>query len=106
MVPDRESKLRLYSLGIVVHDKKPGSDQIIVYPVEELPTVMDTVADAVSKNTVSLPDATGAIKSSNSSSQSTIVANWIPMSDGNRVTAPDVVKNETVRIYRYADTNE
>ncbi len=106
MVPDRESKLKLYSLGIVVHDKKAGSDQIIVYPVEELPTVMDTVADAVSKNTVSLPDATGAIKSSNSSSQSTIVATWIPLSDGNRITAPDVVKNETVRIYRYADTDE
>ncbi len=104
MLPNRESKLRLYSLGIVVKDKQEGSDQIVVYPVEELPTVLDTISSATANNKVSLPDSTGAIKSSNSTSQSTLVATWIPFGESNRITAPDVVQNETVIIFRYADT--
>lgn len=106
MLQNRESKLVLYSLGIVVITKQAGSDQITVYPVEEIPVVLGPISKATKQLNISMPDATGAIKNSAASSKSTITATWIPDGDNNRMTAPDVVANETVKIYRYADTDK
>ncbi len=106
MLEGRESKLKLYAIGIATADKKPGSDQLIVFPVEELVGILGDVSKATTKVTGSIPDSTGAVKHINASGQNTIVASWLPMSAGNRITAPDVYKGETVRIYRYADTSD
>ena len=105
MSPERLSGLKLYSLGIVVEDKAVGSDQVVVYPVEELPTVYGDISK-VQQNKASLPNAQGTVKTSQAQSQNTIIATWIPFGHSNRMTSPDVVKNETIAIFRYMDTSE
>lgn len=102
---DRESKLKIYSLGIVVETKQEGSDQIVVLPIEELPNFKGP-ASAVSQLNQTIPDATGSKKTTQVQKQYTIIASWIPFSHSNRQTAPDVVKNETVVIWRFADDTQ
>jgi len=105
MTPERLSGLKLYSLGIVVEDKAVGSDQVVVYPVEELPTVYGDISK-MQQNKASLPNAQGSVKTSQAQSQNTLIATWIPFGHSNRMTSPDVVKNETIAIFRYMDTSE
>lgn len=102
---DRESKLRIYSLGIVVETKQEGSDQIVVLPIEELPNFKGP-ASAVTQLNQTIPDATGSKKTTQVQKQYTVIASWIPFSNSNRLTAPDVVKNETVVIWRFADDTQ
>lgn len=106
MLTDRESKFKIYSLGIVVKNKQRGSPQIVVYPVEDLAGIKGDISKAGGTSTISVTDASGATKASSATSQSTIVAKWIPLNNSNRTTPPDVYMNETVVIYRYADTGE
>ena len=105
MSPERLSGLKLYSLGIVVQDKQAGSDQIFVTPVEELPTIMGDFSKTTAQSST-IDNAQGGKKTTTATSQNTIVASWIPFGHSNRMTAPDVVKNETVIIFRYHDTSD
>lgn len=106
MSEDRESKLRLYSLGIVVRDKEEGVDDIEVYPVEELPLLDGNIRDYKTQYKVNGVDANGAKVQSQLVGGATLIAKWLPNGSDNRITSPDVVANETVRIYRYADTDK
>lgn len=106
MTEDRRSKLQLYSIGIVVEDKKDGSDDIVVFPVEELPHVDGPVADHAPDYQVAMPNAGGVEQTSKLKGSATLTAKWLPWGQSNRITAPDVIKNETVAIFRYADTDE
>lgn len=106
MDEDRQSKLVMYSLGIVMEDKKRGSDQIKIYPVEEFPQIDGKIADYKPSFNVSTTNIKGATKSADLKGDAVLVASWLPFGNSNRNTSPDVIKNETVCIYRYADTNE
>ncbi len=106
MLRDRTSKFVFYSLGIVTEDKARGSDTIKVSPIEEFNFTDGLLSAATVKQNVSLPDAKGTMTSSNVTSTVVITADWIPFGESNRMTAPDVIKNETVMIFRYADTDE
>lgn len=96
----------MYSLGIAMEDKLRGSDQIKVYPVEEFPQINGKVSDFKPSYNVSTTNIKGATKSSDLKGDAVLVATWLPFGNSNRITAPDIIKNETVAIYRYADTNE
>jgi hypothetical protein len=106
MLQDRESKLKLYSLGIVVSDKARDSDYIEVFPIEELPLSDGLISDIKHKYDVSLPDAKGLLNNTKLEGTNTLRAKWVPYGHSNRMSAPDVVKNETVVILRYADTDK
>lgn len=106
MEEERQSKLIMYSLGIVMEDKKRGSDQIKVYPVEEFPQIEGKIADFKPSFNVSTTNIKGATKSADLKGDAVLVADWLPFGNSNRNTSPDVIKNETVCIYRYADSNE
>lgn len=106
MLQDRESRLKLYSLGIVIETKPRGTDYIEVSPIEDLPFADGLIADIKYKYDVTLPDAQGIARSSKIQGNNQLKAKWIPHGHSNRMTAPDVVKNETVIIFRYADTDE
>lgn len=106
MLNDRESLLKLYSLGIVVNTKPDGSDMIDVLPVEELPTIKGPVSSFKPEFKSKLPDAQGKAQSDTVTAGSTLQAKWLPLCQSNRMTAPDVVKNETVIIFRYGDTDK
>lgn len=100
------SKFQLYSLGIVIEDKKPGEDLIRVTPIEHIP-FMDGKIDELKeewKNTI--PDRNGDVGDFKVEQTHVMRATWIPFGHSNRITAPDVVKNETVMLFKYADTDE
>lgn len=106
MDDDRQSKLVMYSLGIVTEDKKRGSDQIKVYPVEEFPQIDGKITDWKPTYKGNATDIKGGTKAIDLKGDAILVARWLPFGNSNRNTSPDVIKNETVCIYRYADTNE
>lgn len=87
---NRTSRFRFYSLGIVVQDKPEWDDNIQVYPAEELPMASGPISGS--------SYATGG--------KNVITAKWLPMSQSNRITSPDVIAGEHVMIYAYADTDE
>lgn len=102
-----ESKLKLYSLGIVVEDKPEGNNIILVSPIEHLNLQGNKlIKDNGEIHNNSLPDITGTINKVEVKSSSYIRASWIPYGQSNRITAPDVIKNETVCIFKYADVDE
>lgn len=103
---ERTSGLTLYSLGIVTEDKPEGTDLIKVAPVEEI-TMSDGVLGQISiKYDVNMPNHQGVKKQTSIEGGVTMVATWIPFGHSNRITAPDVYRNETVMIWRMADTDE
>lgn len=106
MLSDHKSKFDLYSLGIVVKDKAVNSDTIHVTPIEDMSLSDGPLATTKNNRSVSLPDITGKVTNKKSTSNNIITATWIPMSSGNRITSPNVCANETVRIFRYANTDE
>ena len=106
MVGNKLSGLRHYSLGIVVEDKAEGTDYAKICPIEELTLVNGLLKDATMDYEVDLPDAQGIKRKSTLNGASVVVAKWLPFSEGNRMTAPDVCERETVIIWRYADTQE
>lgn len=106
MTPDRESKLKLYSLAIVLEDKPRGTDEIKVSPVEDMPFVNGKIIDYKQQYSVSLPDENNIPRRTDTTGDATVIAKWMPWGDGNRNTSPDVRKNETVLLFRYADTDE
>jgi hypothetical protein len=106
MLRDDTSKLKFYSMGIVTVTKPRNTSIITVWPGEQFNLTDGPISKDITIRAISLPNADGKIHSSGTTSTKTIQASWIPLSDSNRMTAPDVVMNETVMLYRYADTNE
>ncbi len=99
------SKLKLYSLGIVVEAKKRNSWFIKVYPVEELPMANGKIADLKTELDVSGKDVNDNTKTIKSKSDNIIVAKWMP-EESNRATPPDMQPSEHVLIWKFADTDE
>jgi phage baseplate assembly protein gpV len=104
------SKLKLFSLGIVVEDKPQEDDYITVTPIEHLSIQED--GDLTNKTN----DIKGNISSlTNDGNQSfdtehkvtnKIKAKWISFGVSNRETAPDVYRGETVILFQYANVDE
>lgn len=97
--------LKIYSLGIVLENKEANSDMIKVMPIEKLSLVSGPLDDQKVTYDVNLPDSQGVKKTDKIEGGVEIVAKWI-FGGGNRLTAPDVAKQETVVIYQFADTDE
>lgn len=101
-----ESVFKLYSIGIVVEDKARDSDFIKVYPSEVLPLTQGPIKEQKAEVKNEVPDASGVPRKADTKMDSTLVAKWLPGDSSNRMTSPDVYANETVLIYRFADTDE
>ncbi len=100
------SKFTFYSVGIVATTKSLGSDIISVVPIEQLNLADGPLETFTDKRSIKLPNATGKIYNGTFTSTVKILATWLPLSDSNRMTSPDVCKNETVMLYRYANTDQ
>lgn len=125
---DRDSVFRFYSFGIVLEDKVRNSDYIKVLAKEEL-SIGDGVVrefktdgpgkvkyteksdtkllkDQTFKYEVKLPDRQNVDRTHNVEGDMFLNAKWIPLGQSNRITAPDMIKGETVMIFRVSDTDE
>lgn len=98
-----QSNLVLYSLGIVLENKKRNSDEIIVIPIEHVPLVDGNINNLSIVHKASGKDHSGTKVNSNVTGDYKLIAKWFPLSSSNRTTSPDVVANETVRIFKFAD---
>lgn len=106
MEPQSVSKLQFYSLGLVSANKKLSSKNIEVTPTEHFPMLNGEITDNTSKYSAKMQDASGSVKSVQVDTTATINATWLPISNSNRKTAPDVRRGETVVIYKFADTDK
>lgn len=106
MLKDRVSKLKSYSLGIVVKNKAKGDDRIMVCPIEDLTFIEGLLAEYTQDFNVSLPDINGKINGVKLLGDGHVVAKWIPYGSSNRISPPDVRAGETVQIFQYADNDE
>lgn len=101
------SELKLYSLGIVVEDKPVGSDFIMVSPIEVLNIQPGgSIKDSSTKFRGTLKNTSGKNFSTELSSTNYIKAKWLAFGQSNRITSPDVVKNETVILFKFGDVDE
>lgn len=103
MLQDRTSKFQFFSLGIVLKDKERESDIIEVTPIEEFPLLEGKIKDIEIKYETAYKDHMEIEHPSELKGDYKIIATWRPLCQSNRMTAPDVIENETVIIFRYAD---
>lgn len=104
------SKLEFYSFGYVANDKdveytesngKNNSWFISVYPIENLPNRKGDMRanEDHNVNTVSID---GEHKNTVVNKGQTIIAKWLGLGQGNRLTPPNVRIGETVMLYNFA----
>jgi hypothetical protein len=105
MADDRESQLKIYSLGIVTEVKDRQSDYIKVSPIEDITMGNGKLSEDTRQYDIKVPDARGVKQADTLKGDSAIVAKWVPLGHSNRITAPDVVPGETVVLLRFADTD-
>jgi phage baseplate assembly protein gpV len=101
------SELRLYSLGIVTENKPEGSDYILVTPIEKINIQEPGYINEVERTYQStLKDVDDKENKAEIKATNKIRAKWLPFSDSNRMTAPDVVAGETVILFKFGDVEE
>lgn len=98
--------LEYYSLGMVAVDKLEDDNYIKVYPIEILPTVTGDPVDSKDIGITSTTNPFGEIKNSPLTKTNLITAKWLPRGNPNRASAPDVMKGETVYLYRYGGSDK
>lgn len=102
-----ESKLKPYSLGIVVEHKPRGSSTLLVSPIETL-NIQDegNIREASKAFKGTIPDSTNSSFKTEQTATNYIRAKWLPLGASNRTTPPDVRAGETVLIYKFANVEE
>lgn len=101
------SGYRLVSLGRVVEDKPQGTDYILVTPVEEF---YDQPSGDINKFKEEQEGKYLSIGTTNFDTEHEVTnkvrAKWKSQGGGNRMTAPDVSRNELVALYQYGNNTE
>lgn len=100
------SNFKLYSVGIVAEDKPKNTNDVLVYPNEKLPFRDGLVESNIETTIAEGVDRSGKPYQDKVSTDITLRCKWLNLGGSNRVTAPDVVKNERVFIYQYGTKNE
>ena len=101
-----KSGFELYSIGIVVNPKGRGDVYIDVYPVEMFPLQTGELSKISDDIVTTIEDINGKIESNNVNRSVIVKAKWLALSDSNRYTPPDVQPGESVRIFKYKDTED
>ena len=102
-----ESNLKIYSLGIVVEDKPVGTDIALIAPIEALNVQQAGFIKDQSKDFKgNLKDTSEQSFQAEMKASNYLRAKWLPFGHSNRITAPDVYKNETVLLFKYENVDE
>jgi hypothetical protein len=101
----QKSQLRFFSMGVVAANKALSSKTIEVTPIEHLPFVNGQLTDTGTAVQAQGTDVNGAQYSTQVASSVTVQATWLPEGDSNRQTAPDVRRNEYVKLYQFGDAD-
>lgn len=99
-----DSNMRLFSIGIVVDDKAPGSKFISAYPLEHLPHHEGELTSEHELIERSGTDADGNSYNISLQRGTSVKAEWY--NANNRITAPNVKKGEQVELWTVGVTNK
>jgi len=100
------SKLQFYSLGLVSANKILSSKDIEVTPVEDFPMLDGEITDHIDLYKATSKDAAGSTTKVQIDTTASVKATWLPISNSNRRTPPDVRRGETVVLYKFSDTDK
>lgn len=100
---DKLSELKIYSIGIVAENKKLGSKQVEVTPIEDSPMLDGEIKSGLVKDSVTSTDRNGGQYQVNVTTANSVLATWLPLGSSNRFTPPDVRRGERVVLYRYSN---
>lgn len=98
------SQFHFHSFGKVAANKPRGSNYAEVAAVETFSMMAGELTDNVETIDTGGQDSLGKNYVGKVTTKPTLTCRWLPMSNSNRVTPPDVRRNEEVLIYRFADT--
>lgn len=98
-----ESKLKLFSKGIVARSKELGNNTIIVTPYEHLAAINGDINSDVHEYIDVGTDSNGDEYRIPIQTSNTVTADWYDIGGRNTETAPDVVVGEEVLLYRYGN---
>lgn len=101
-----KSGLDFVSLGVVLKDKPGDGDEIFVWPYELYPDMTGPIDEEEEKVEVKGVNHKGVPSQQNLKGSKGVVAKWIPNGTENRVTAPNVYSRETVKLFKYRDTDD
>lgn len=99
------SKFHFFSFGKVAANKQRNSMKVEVFPQEKFTMSAGEVTDNVEKIDVAGVDADGRDYKGQIETKTSITCVWLPIGEPHRVMPPDVRRDETVMIYRFADSN-
>ena len=98
-----KSIFHTYSLGIVATNKEPGDDFVEIVPIEKFPMVNGELTDNVEKYLAKAVDERGLAYQIEIDTTLSHKCKWLPLSQSNRLTSPDVRRGEPVLIFTFGD---
>lgn len=104
MSKDLATSLHIFGIGRVVADKANGKDTILVVMTELLPSLNGVISDNDSTQTISANSPRGGKRTGKLNTASGISCKWWDFGS-NRLTSPDVVKDERVIVWRKGDSS-
>lgn len=96
------SALTIYSLGYVAADSTEDSPFIEVYPIEIISDASGVVSDSTPESNTT-KDMNGNTLNIQANKSYTITAKWSNMMQPNRITPPNVMKGETVMLWKFGN---
>jgi hypothetical protein len=97
-------ELRIYKLGEVAENKKRSENTIRVVPIESMSMLDGEIKSNPTVVESEGTDADGKQYVASATLDNTFEADWLPLSGGYQMTAPDVRRGEMVILWRFADS--
>jgi len=92
-------------MATVAEDKILGTNDIKVFPIEFMSEHEGNINDEEDKKVMSNDESMGTVQSTTKKSV-TLNAQWVNIGGSNRITAPDVMKGETVLLFKYGSSDK
>jgi hypothetical protein len=100
------SQFHFFSYAIVAENKALSSKLIEVTPIEELPMLDGQLTSDKVDISSAGQKADGSHYATKVKTSTTLQAEWLPMGNSNRLTAPDVQTGERVILYQFGETEK
>ena len=100
-----QSTFRPFSKGVATENLTPGSRTLSITLAELFPAQSGEITSRYDTHQTTGQSAEGTSYASSSKTSSSIVAEWLPFGS-NRITAPNVRRNEAVLVWATADHGE
>ena len=103
---DKESAVRLYSIGIVAENKPRNSLECEFTLREILPSLDGELRANMTNRSSVTTDSTGKTVTGNITASTSIRATWLGLAASNRKTPPDMMRGDTAYIYTISNSDK